>query len=62
MLSAIELLAREENLHRIPVIEDFKSRKLVNIITQSQVITYLCNHLDQLGAIKVSKNFIKIKF
>jgi len=50
LFTAIEILAREHGLHRIPVIE--QDRKLVNIVTQTQVVHYLNRYLPKLGPIK----------
>jgi len=50
LFSAIELLAREHGLHRIPVIDE--NRKLVNIITQTQVIQFLNKNINKMGPIK----------
>ncbi|MFX7808447.1 hypothetical protein ABTK09_19660, partial [Acinetobacter baumannii] len=32
-LSVVEMLAREPSLHRVVIINDFKERKLINLIT-----------------------------
>jgi len=48
LLFAIELLARESDLHRVPVISP-RERKLVNMITQSQIIDFLHKHLNSFG-------------
>jgi 5'-AMP-activated protein kinase regulatory gamma subunit len=47
LLYAIEALARERSLHRVPVIDD--ERQLMNLITQSQVIRFLQQNLHLLG-------------
>jgi CBS domain-containing protein len=52
-LSVIEPLAREENLHRVPVID--QNRQMFNLVTQSQVVEYLAKNLDRIGAGKVNK-------
>lgn len=49
LFSAIELLARETGLHRVPVVDE--NRRLVHLVTQSQVIEYLNNNIDNLGTI-----------
>jgi len=46
----VELLARERGLHRVPIID--RDQKLVNVVTQSQVIKYLANHMAEIGTIR----------
>jgi CBS domain-containing protein len=46
-LAVMEPLAREENLHRVPVID--KNRKFNNLVTQSQVVDFLAKNLHRLG-------------
>jgi len=43
----IEALARERDLHRIPVVDD--ERQLLNLITQSQVVRFLFENLGKMG-------------
>lgn len=50
LFSAIELLARVDNLHRIPIIDT--DRQLKSILTQSLVIDYLISNMDSIGTIK----------
>jgi len=50
LFTAIEALAKYPNLHRIPVIDH--DRKLVDMITQSQVISFFNKNINLLGAIK----------
>jgi CBS-domain-containing membrane protein len=50
LFSAMELLARERGLHRVPVVDE--NRQLVNLITQSQLLRYLQSHMKELGPIK----------
>jgi len=50
LFSAIELLARERGLHRVPVIDE--NRKLVHLVTQSQVVLYLHQNIHALGEVK----------
>jgi 5'-AMP-activated protein kinase regulatory gamma subunit len=47
LLYAIEALARERSLHRVPVVDD--ERKLMNLITQSQVVRFLQQNMHLLG-------------
>eukprot|EP01121_Diplochlamys_sp_Union-15-3_P016620 TRINITY_DN5691_c0_g1_i2.p1 TRINITY_DN5691_c0_g1~~TRINITY_DN5691_c0_g1_i2.p1 ORF type:complete len:341 (+),score=50.05 TRINITY_DN5691_c0_g1_i2:86-1108(+) len=47
LFHAFELLARSPDLHRIPVVDD--NRKLVNLITQSQMISFINANLPILG-------------
>jgi len=49
-LAVVEPLARTENLHRIPVID--KNRQMINLVTQSQVVTFLANNLNRIGTKK----------
>jgi len=44
---AIEALAREPALHRVPILDE--SQRLVGLITQSQVIQFLFKNLGMLG-------------
>jgi len=50
LFSAFEILAKEDGVHRIPVID--ANRKLINLLTQSQCVRYLHTTLEQLGAIQ----------
>jgi len=50
LFSAFEILAKEDGVHRIPVIDT--NRKLINLLTQSQCVRYLNTTLDQLGTIQ----------
>jgi CBS domain-containing protein len=45
--AAAETMAREPHLHRIPVIDE--QRRLINLITQSQLVHYVFRNLDLLG-------------
>lgn len=47
LFSAIEALAREKNLHRVPIVD--ADRKLITVITQSQIVQILNKHLDSFG-------------
>jgi CBS domain-containing protein len=47
---AIETMAREEHLHRVPIIDE--DRKLKSVLSQSQVIEFINANLDTLGTIK----------
>jgi len=47
LMSAVEILAREKGLHRVPVVDS--DSKLFNIITQSQLLEMLENNLPFLG-------------
>jgi CBS domain-containing protein len=50
LYSAIETLAREPHLHRVPIIDN--DRKLVNIITQSQIIEFIIQNMHIVGSKK----------
>jgi len=50
LLNAIEAMAREKGLHRIPVIDS--NRNLITVITQSQIVKLLNSNLNLLGAKK----------
>jgi 5'-AMP-activated protein kinase, regulatory gamma subunit len=50
LLHAAELLARTENLHRIPVVD--KEGQLMNMLTQSQFIQFISKNLSSLGTKK----------
>ena len=43
----MEALAKEKNLHRIPIID--QERKLVTVITQSQIVEILGKNMDKIG-------------
>jgi len=45
--SAVETLAREKGLHRVPIID--QERNLITIITQSQILQILARNMDILG-------------
>jgi len=47
LLHAVEILAREKGLHRIPVID--QERKLITVITQTHLVDILYKNLDILG-------------
>jgi len=47
LFSAIEALAKEKNLHRVPVVD--AERKLITVITQSQIVQILNKSLDSIG-------------
>lgn len=49
-LAVFEPLAREQALHRVPVID--KERQIFNLVTQFQVLMFLKKNLDLLGAKK----------
>jgi len=51
LFSALELLAREPHLHRVPVITAGEDRRLVNIITQSQLLKMLQQQKAALGSV-----------
>lgn len=46
----MEALAKEPNLERIPIVDE--QRNLVNIVTQSQVVSFLSKNLMRLGKAK----------
>jgi len=50
-MAVVEPLGREHSLHRVAVIEQ-ETRKLFNLVTQSQVITWLNKNLSLLGSIQ----------
>ena len=68
LLFVFELLARERDLHRVPVVaRDFT---LINIITQSMAIGFLTKNSDKLGSIinkpvslfsHISKDVVTVK-
>lgn len=47
---AIETLAREKSLRRVPIIDH--ERNLKSVLSQSQVIEFISEHMDMLGSIK----------
>jgi len=50
LFSVAEIFANEKGVHRVPVID--QNRQLVNIITQSQFVRYLNEHMKELGSVK----------
>jgi hypothetical protein len=51
LYSAVEVLARGTvNLHRVPIIDE--DRKLINVITQSQLVSFVAKNLHLLGSKK----------
>jgi len=50
LFSVVEILAHEKGLHRVPVIDE--NRRLVNLITQSQLTRFLHDHIKELGTVK----------
>mmetsp|Transcript_39831 Transcript_39831/g.100403 ORF Transcript_39831/g.100403 Transcript_39831/m.100403 type:complete len:348 (+) Transcript_39831:112-1155(+) len=50
LFSALEILAREPGLHRVPVID--REQHLINIITQSQLVSIVEQHLEIMGTLK----------
>jgi CBS domain-containing protein len=61
-LAVVEPLAREENLHRVPVIN--KERQMFNLVTQSQVIDWMAANLHRIGGrinkkVKLCENAFK---
>jgi len=47
LFAAIEVLAREHGLHRVPVLDE--TRRLVGLVTQSQLIRFLKDNLVLMG-------------
>jgi CBS domain-containing protein len=47
LFAALEAMARERGLHRVPVIDE--NRKLITIVTQSQMVEILAKNLDIIG-------------
>jgi len=50
LFSAVELLAREPGLHRVPVIDS--ERNLKSLLTQSQVVDFIMGNMELLGGIR----------
>jgi CBS domain-containing protein len=46
-LAVVEALAKEESLHRVPVVDN--NRQMFNLVTQSQVIDFLHKNITRLG-------------
>jgi len=51
LFSAVELLAREQGLHRVPVID--RERQLKSLVTQSQVVDFVVANMNLLGDIRM---------
>jgi len=47
VMSAMELLARERGLHRVPVID--RAERIVGLISQSQLIHFILRNIELLG-------------
>jgi len=47
LFAAVEAMARESGLHRVPIVDD--DRHLVTVVTQSQLVQILHKNLDLLG-------------
>jgi 5'-AMP-activated protein kinase regulatory gamma subunit len=50
LFSVLEVLARERGLHRVPIID--QEYRLVHLVTQSQLVTFLNKNLNMLGDVK----------
>jgi CBS domain-containing protein len=48
MMHVAELLAREPQLHRVPIVN--KNRELINLITQSKIVKFVHSHVGELGS------------
>jgi len=44
-----EVFARDKNIHRIPIVDN--NYKLVNMITQKQIISYFHEHIEEIGSV-----------
>jgi CBS domain-containing protein len=53
MMSVLEPLARERGLHRVPVLD--QQRRILHLITQSQLAKFLDDNLDILGPKRFKK-------
>jgi len=53
LYSAVEALAKEPHLHRVPIVDD--DNRLINVITQSQIIDLVANNINLLGSKKNKK-------
>ncbi|EFA85165.1 cystathionine-beta-synthase domain-containing protein [Heterostelium album PN500] len=52
LFSVVEIMARDPHAHHIAILDDMKNRHLVSILTQSQLIKFVYEHLSLLGAKK----------
>lgn len=50
LFSVVEVLGRERGLHRVPIVDN--ERKLVHMVTQSQLVDLLARNLENIGSIK----------
>jgi len=50
LFAVMEVLARERGLHRVPIID--QNFRLVHLVTQSQLVTFLHKNVTMLGSIK----------
>jgi len=49
LFSVIELLAREKGLHRVPILDNNENRRLMGLITQSQIVKFLNTNISIVG-------------
>jgi len=49
IFSVMELLGKEPGLHRVPIIDNYETRRLVGMITQSHITKLMSINLDLLG-------------
>jgi len=50
LFSVAEIFANEKAVHRVPVVDS--NRQLINIITQSQFLRFIHDHMKELGTVK----------
>lgn len=55
LVSVVEKMAQGNGVHRVAVVESNDNSKLVNLITQTQVLDYIFEQLPHLGAKKYKK-------
>jgi len=49
LLLACECMFKEQNLHRLAVVDSIEHRKLLSVITQSRLVKFLHDNIDFLG-------------
>ncbi|GAM22994.1 hypothetical protein SAMD00019534_061690 [Acytostelium subglobosum LB1] len=52
LLSVVEIMARDQHAHHIPILNNMKERHLVSILTMSQMVKYVHDNLQYLGTKK----------
>ncbi|EGG17276.1 cystathionine-beta-synthase domain-containing protein [Cavenderia fasciculata] len=52
LFSVVEIMARDPHAHHIAVLDNMTDRKLLSILTNSQIINFIYSHINLLGSKK----------